>query len=239
MLFSSSKRALSSTSTATCLPFRAASQQGVDHRRVLAHPVEGDLDGQHVGVAGGRLEEFDHRLERLVRMVQQDVSPLDDVEDLSPCHALQTPRRSGDESRVFQVGPVEFVQHAQAAHRQRHLDAVDVVRADPEVRASMSRMRSGMARSITSLTTEPKRRRLTLRSTVSSRSSAASPGWRCRRRGSPGTGGARRSPCPGRVRSRLAATTCSIHTNVCAAPPLPGCRFPARRRPTGAGCSAP
>ncbi len=52
MLFSSSKRALSSTRAATCLPFSAARARARDDGRVAAGAVEGLLDREHVRVVG-------------------------------------------------------------------------------------------------------------------------------------------------------------------------------------------
>ena len=74
MLDCSSKRAISSTSTVTCLPFSAARARACTIGRVAARAVERLLDGQHVGVVGGRGHEGHHGIERLVGMVQQDVA---------------------------------------------------------------------------------------------------------------------------------------------------------------------
>ena len=82
MLLSSSKRAFSSTSTATCLPFLDGLQQRLDDRRVAAHAVEGHLDGQHVRVAGRLAKKLHHRLERLEGVVQQDVVAADEGENV-------------------------------------------------------------------------------------------------------------------------------------------------------------
>ena len=52
---------------------------------VAAGAVERQLDGQHVGVVGGLLEEALHRgLEAVVRVVQEEVALADDVEDVPP-----------------------------------------------------------------------------------------------------------------------------------------------------------
>ena len=48
MLFSSSKRALSSTSTSTSLPFSAASIRAATTFALPGHPVQGHLDGDHL-----------------------------------------------------------------------------------------------------------------------------------------------------------------------------------------------
>ena len=57
MLASSSKRALISTSTTTCLPASAASISASTIGRVAGGAVQRLLDGQHVRVGGGLLDE--------------------------------------------------------------------------------------------------------------------------------------------------------------------------------------
>ena len=74
MLRSSSKRAISSTTTVTCLPRSAARLSARDDRRVGAGPVQRLLDGEHVGVVGRLLDHRHDRVERLVRVVQQQVA---------------------------------------------------------------------------------------------------------------------------------------------------------------------
>ena len=75
MLFSSSKRALISTRTTTCLPRSAARISARTIGRVARRPVEGLLDRQDVGVVGGLVDEpLDRRGERLVRVVHEDVA---------------------------------------------------------------------------------------------------------------------------------------------------------------------
>ncbi len=57
MLFSSSKRACSSISTATCLPRSAACASIRAMLRVAAGAVQRQLDGQDVGILGRGLDE--------------------------------------------------------------------------------------------------------------------------------------------------------------------------------------
>ncbi len=83
ILLSSSKRAFSSTSTATSLPFWRASSSACHHRRVAPHPVQGLLDRQHIRVARCLLQEVDHRLERIVRVVDQDILVADGGKDVA------------------------------------------------------------------------------------------------------------------------------------------------------------
>ena len=56
--------------------------QRADDRRVGAGAVERLLDGEHVGIVGRLGDELDHVLERLVRVLQQDVALGDDPEDV-------------------------------------------------------------------------------------------------------------------------------------------------------------
>ena len=61
MLRSSSKRAWSSISTATCLPASASAGEGCDERRVAAGAVEGHLDGDDFGIFDGGEDEAARR----------------------------------------------------------------------------------------------------------------------------------------------------------------------------------
>ena len=58
MLLASSKRARSSTTAVTCLPFFDRVHQRADDARVAAGAVERLLDGQHVRIGGGLLQEI-------------------------------------------------------------------------------------------------------------------------------------------------------------------------------------
>ena len=55
--------------------------QVLDDGRILARPVQGLLDGQDVGIRGGLLDQFQHRRERVERMVQQHVAARHPLED--------------------------------------------------------------------------------------------------------------------------------------------------------------
>ena len=73
-LRSSSKRAFSSITQATCLPASAAADQRLHERRVVADPVDGHLDRHRLRVVGGLADEaLDARVEAVVRVVEQDV----------------------------------------------------------------------------------------------------------------------------------------------------------------------
>ena len=74
MFASSSKRAISSTTTVTSLPLRAASHQDLHQRGVGAGAIHRLLDGDDVRIVRRLRMKFDHRQERLERMVQQHVA---------------------------------------------------------------------------------------------------------------------------------------------------------------------
>ena len=105
----------------------------VDHGGVAADAVERRLDGEHVGVLGGRADEVDHGVERVVGVVQQDVAVADGGEDVGGFGAVERRRRGLDERRERELGPVDALQVPQAAQAQRRLDRVDVLFAELEV----------------------------------------------------------------------------------------------------------
>ena len=62
--------------------------QGPRDRRIAAGAVERLLDGQHPGIVGRLGDELDHRIERLVGMVEQDVALGDRALKMSsPCRS--------------------------------------------------------------------------------------------------------------------------------------------------------
>jgi hypothetical protein len=101
MLASSSKRALSSSTTATCLPPSAAAIRCLMtcESRDVRYSV---LDRAHLGVAGGLAQEaLDRGLERLVGVVHQHAAGVaDGVEDRAL--AEQVDRRLGRVRRIAQ-----------------------------------------------------------------------------------------------------------------------------------------
>ena len=82
MFASSSKRAISSTTTVTSLPRRAASISASISTELTPVRYTVCLIGDDVRIVGGAADELDDRLERLVRMVQQDVVLADRREDV-------------------------------------------------------------------------------------------------------------------------------------------------------------
>ena len=85
--------------------------------RVVAHPVEGLLDRQHVRVGGGGLDELDHRGEGVEGVVQEDVPAPDGAEDVLPLR--QRRRDAGDEGGVLEVRAIQGQQRGQVGQPQR------------------------------------------------------------------------------------------------------------------------
>ena len=101
ILASSSKRAISSTMTVTSLPCCAAVNQCFHQVRIHAGAVDGLLDRHHVGIARGRANEIDHRLERLERMVQQHVAR---CAAARTCRCLAACRHAGEKGGKRSAG---------------------------------------------------------------------------------------------------------------------------------------
>ena len=71
--------------------------QGADERRVVAGPVDGQLDGEHIGITAGLGDEPLHRgREGVVRMVDQNVALADDAEHVGDVAVLALKARLGD-----------------------------------------------------------------------------------------------------------------------------------------------
>ena len=93
-------------------------QQRLHHRGVLPHPVKRLLDRQHLRVAGSRQQKIHHRREGIIRMVQQDMLPLDDVKYLA--RVLDIPERAWDNRvilGILQVDAVGYVVDFRQAHQ--------------------------------------------------------------------------------------------------------------------------
>ncbi len=74
-------------------------QQRLHDRRVAAHAVERPLEGEHVRVARRLAGQLQHRGERVIGMVQQDVVAAHDGEDVGLRAVLELGRHGGDEGR--------------------------------------------------------------------------------------------------------------------------------------------
>src|SRR5262247_581695 len=99
--------------------------QRFDYRRILAHAVERLFDRQHVRVARGLTQEFDHRRERLVGVMEQNVLVAYGVEDVFS--GTQRRRRCRRERLVLQLRQVELVERHQVGDVQGAVNRVDVL----------------------------------------------------------------------------------------------------------------
>ena len=133
MLLSSSKRAFSSTSAATCLSSSMRLQQRLDHRRIAAHAVQADLDGQHVGIVRRLAQEIDHRLERIERMVQQDVLAADAARRVLVLAgtAPARPEWRAQTARPSNPGRSRLYSCISRLQGQRAADAIDLAERPP------------------------------------------------------------------------------------------------------------
>ncbi len=106
MLLSSSKRAFSSTTTATCLPFSTASSSASTIGELRPSRYSVILMASTSGSLRGLAQEFDHGLERLVGMMQQLILLADQIEDVVFLRR-ETGRSVGQERLVLQIGAIQ------------------------------------------------------------------------------------------------------------------------------------
>lgn len=114
---------------------------GVDERlddgAVAGRAVEGLLDGEHVRVGGGLLEEGLHaRRERLVRVVEQHVLARHGLEDVGLAVGLarlELGVRRGHLRRVVQFGAIELREVEEAAEVERRGQPEDLALGDVEL----------------------------------------------------------------------------------------------------------
>ena len=106
MLASSSKRAFSSTSAVTDLPASAASASARTIGESVGGAIERLLDRDHVRIARRLVQELHHHVERLVRVMDDEVLLPDGGEAVAAviADALGEARIVGHE---FQVRPVD------------------------------------------------------------------------------------------------------------------------------------
>ena len=136
MLALSSKRALSSTSTATCLPRSAArmSERTIGLSPDVRYSVI--LMASTCGSTDGLADELlDRGAERVVGVVHEHVAVAEHGEDVEPLvvAVVEAGRRDPLEHRVLEVGPVEGVHRPQPAEVERAGEAVDVVVVEVEL----------------------------------------------------------------------------------------------------------
>ena len=133
MFEASSKRAISSTTSVASL-VAAASISASKHGRVVAGAVEGLLHGDDGGVFGALLDEVDHRIVRIVGVVEQDVVLAQLVEDVGGLAAQV--QRLGREGRELQIRPLHVaIKEHQPREIHRAVAAEDLVLVEFEVDA--------------------------------------------------------------------------------------------------------
>ena len=98
--------------------------QRADDRRVARRAVERLLDREDVGIFGGLVHELHDRIERLVRMVQQQIAFADHREDVGLPD--QTFRDRRGERRIVQLRLVDADQRPEGRRRHHAVDVVDV-----------------------------------------------------------------------------------------------------------------
>src|SRR5581483_3145052 len=106
-------------------------------RRLVARPVHGRLQADHVGIGrGGANERLEARAERLVRVVDEDVVGPNLVEEIALVVDQGEPHVRDRHPRVvLQVGAVELDELRRVREVERLVDLVDLVVADTEATA--------------------------------------------------------------------------------------------------------
>ena len=118
--------------------------QLLDDRRVAARSVQRLLDGEHVRVPGGRVQQLDHRVERLERVVHEHIPLTHDLEDRSG--RVPPEGCSGGEGGPLQVRSVDLTdQVRQPVHVDGPVDGVEVVDLDPHL---PQQLRHGVGRAV-------------------------------------------------------------------------------------------
>ncbi len=99
--------------------------QRVHQHRIDAGAIDGLLDCDHVGIVAGLPDELDDRVERLIRMMQQDVVLPDRGQDVGLI--AQPLRCAGHERRILEFGPVRLVdQRRQAGEIDRTVATIQI-----------------------------------------------------------------------------------------------------------------
>ena len=113
---------------------------GVDerahHRRVAGRAVQRLLDREHVGVGGRLLHELHDRVERLVRVVQQQIAFTNRREHVGlPDQPLGKRRR---ERRIVQIGLLDVDERPQALGAHHPVDFVTIAAVELERLAQLA-----------------------------------------------------------------------------------------------------
>src|SRR5215213_10840079 len=110
-------------------------EQGFHHRRVLSDPVDRLLDGKHIRVTGGCPEKIDDRMEGIIRLVQQDILPLDHLKNIASQRGiLKNFRDDGLINGKLEIMPFDIVINLpEAAQPQRGRQHINIVWFDLKV----------------------------------------------------------------------------------------------------------
>ena len=179
MLACSSKRALSSTRAATCLPRSAARMSDCDDRAVARGPVQRLLDGSTCGIVAppGAMNASTDVAKRVVGVVDEHVAARGTPRTGRPARSSARAEHGlghGGPRLVLQVGAVEIV-HAHSRRGRAARDRVDVLARRGPARGRAARgPRPVMPGSTSRRTARPNRRRRSSISTATRRSSASS-----------------------------------------------------------------
>ena len=100
--------------------------EGAGDGGVATGAIERLLDGEHPGIRGGGGHELDDRIERLVRMVEEDVALGDGREDVGAA-AFEDGGDAGRERFVVQpLEPGQFMELPERRQVERPVDPVDL-----------------------------------------------------------------------------------------------------------------
>ena len=148
-------------------------RQRPDDRGVGGRAIERLLDRDDVGVARRLLQEIHHHVERFERMVDDEILLPDRREAIAAMIAdtVGIAWRVGDE---FEVGPVEAGNLPHLVERQTPSTLNMVSSVTPSARCTKRRNSTGIVDSMSSLITDPRRRRFNAVSNSRIRSSASS-----------------------------------------------------------------
>ena len=79
-------------------------EEGLHDRGIVTNPIEGLFDCQHLGVTSGRIDKVEHRGERVVGVMDQDVSLANCCEDIFRHRGdLKLWKRARDVGWEFQI----------------------------------------------------------------------------------------------------------------------------------------
>ena len=100
--------------------------EGADDARIAAGAVKRLFDREHVGIRGGLFQKIHHAVERLIRMMQQNVAFANRGEQVRLAAQIRADR--SDERRVTQPGRmIAFIQRHQPCGIQRAVDEMKII----------------------------------------------------------------------------------------------------------------